>query len=61
MEPEVVSDAVLYLASDEARFITGTDLRLDAGMPSNLRASRSTSASVCGSSNMARTRPEFGP
>jgi (+)-trans-carveol dehydrogenase len=32
MEPEAVSHAVLYLASDEARYITGTDLRIDAGM-----------------------------
>ena len=32
MEPEAVSHAVLYLASDEAKYVTGTDLRIDAGM-----------------------------
>ena len=26
-----VSNAVLYLASDEARFVTGTELKIDAG------------------------------
>ncbi|MEU4413117.1 mycofactocin-coupled SDR family oxidoreductase [Nocardia salmonicida] len=31
VEPEDISDAVLFLASDESRFITGTQLRVDAG------------------------------
>lgn len=31
VEPEDVSNAVLFLASDEARYITGTDLKVDAG------------------------------
>lgn len=31
VEPEDISNAVLWLASDEARFITGTQLRVDAG------------------------------
>jgi SDR family mycofactocin-dependent oxidoreductase len=31
VEPDDVSSAVVYLASDEARFVTGTDLRVDAG------------------------------
>ncbi|WP_174184169.1 mycofactocin-coupled SDR family oxidoreductase [Nocardia barduliensis] len=31
VEPEDISDAVLFLASDEARYITGTQLRVDAG------------------------------
>jgi len=31
VEPDDVSSAVIYLASDEARFVTGTDLRVDAG------------------------------
>ena len=31
MQPDDVSDAVLWLASDEARWITGTALEVDAG------------------------------
>ncbi len=31
VEPRDVSNAVLFLASDEGRYITGTDLRVDAG------------------------------
>jgi NAD(P)-dependent dehydrogenase (short-subunit alcohol dehydrogenase family) len=31
VEPRDISDAVLFLASDEARYITGTQLRVDAG------------------------------
>ncbi|MBV9315498.1 MAG: mycofactocin-coupled SDR family oxidoreductase [Pseudonocardia sp.] len=31
VEPEDVSHAVLYLASDESRFVTGMQLRIDAG------------------------------
>jgi SDR family mycofactocin-dependent oxidoreductase len=31
VEPEDISNAVLWLASDEARFVTGTQLRVDAG------------------------------
>ncbi|MEV4235473.1 MULTISPECIES: mycofactocin-coupled SDR family oxidoreductase [unclassified Nocardia] len=31
VEPEEISNAVLFLASDESRFITGTQLRVDAG------------------------------
>jgi SDR family mycofactocin-dependent oxidoreductase len=31
LEPQVISDAVLFLASDEAAFITGTMLPVDAG------------------------------
>ncbi len=31
IEPEDVSNAVLFLASDEARYVTGTELRIDAG------------------------------
>jgi NAD(P)-dependent dehydrogenase (short-subunit alcohol dehydrogenase family) len=31
VEPIDVSHAVLYLASDEARYVTGTELRVDAG------------------------------
>ncbi|WP_405137834.1 mycofactocin-coupled SDR family oxidoreductase [Nocardia sp. NBC_01388] len=31
VEPEDISNAVLFLASDESRFITGTQLRVDAG------------------------------
>jgi (+)-trans-carveol dehydrogenase len=34
IEPEVVSSAMLYLASDEAKFITGVALPVDAGMTS---------------------------
>lgn len=32
LEPEDVSNAVLFLASDEARYITGTTLAVDAGV-----------------------------
>jgi (+)-trans-carveol dehydrogenase/(-)-trans-carveol dehydrogenase len=32
VEPRDISDAVLFLASDEARFITGTSLPVDAGL-----------------------------
>jgi SDR family mycofactocin-dependent oxidoreductase len=32
IEPEDVAEAVLYLASDRARFVTGTQLVLDAGL-----------------------------
>jgi SDR family mycofactocin-dependent oxidoreductase len=31
VEPEDVSNAVLFLASDEARYVTGTELKVDAG------------------------------
>ncbi|GAB2658714.1 mycofactocin-coupled SDR family oxidoreductase [Nocardia goodfellowii] len=31
VEPGDITDAVLFLASDESRFITGTQLRVDAG------------------------------
>lgn len=31
IEPEDISNAVLWLASDEARFVTGMQLRVDAG------------------------------
>ncbi|WP_077085851.1 mycofactocin-coupled SDR family oxidoreductase [Mycobacterium rhizamassiliense] len=31
VEPEDISNAVLWLASDEARFVTGLQLRVDAG------------------------------
>jgi len=31
-EPEDVGYAVLYLASDESRFVTGTELRIDGGI-----------------------------
>jgi SDR family mycofactocin-dependent oxidoreductase len=31
VEPDDISNAVIYLASDESRFVTGTDLRVDAG------------------------------
>jgi NAD(P)-dependent dehydrogenase (short-subunit alcohol dehydrogenase family) len=32
IEPEDVAAAVLYLASDQARYMTGTSLVLDAGL-----------------------------
>jgi SDR family mycofactocin-dependent oxidoreductase len=31
VEPVDISNAVLYLASDEARYVTGTELKVDAG------------------------------
>ena len=31
VEPVDISNAVLYLASDEARYVTGLQLRVDAG------------------------------
>ncbi len=31
VEPEDISNAVLWLASDEARYVTGMQLRVDAG------------------------------
>ncbi|MEL6789291.1 MAG: SDR family oxidoreductase [Pseudomonadota bacterium] len=35
-EPEDVGYAVIYLASDESRFVTGTELRIDGGMTAGL-------------------------
>ena len=32
MEPRDISNAVLFLASDEARYITGVTLPVDAGV-----------------------------
>jgi len=32
VEPEDVSAAILYLVSDDGRFVTGTQLAVDAGM-----------------------------
>ncbi len=32
IEPEDVAGAVLYLASDQARYVTGAQLVLDAGL-----------------------------
>jgi NAD(P)-dependent dehydrogenase (short-subunit alcohol dehydrogenase family) len=31
MPPSDISNAVLYLASDEARYVTGAELLVDAG------------------------------
>jgi NAD(P)-dependent dehydrogenase (short-subunit alcohol dehydrogenase family) len=31
VEPIDISNAVLFLASDEARYVTGTELKVDAG------------------------------
>jgi NAD(P)-dependent dehydrogenase (short-subunit alcohol dehydrogenase family) len=31
VEPLDISNAVLFLASDEARYVTGTELKIDAG------------------------------
>jgi len=30
-EPEEIAHAILYLASDDSRFVTGSDLVIDAG------------------------------
>jgi NAD(P)-dependent dehydrogenase (short-subunit alcohol dehydrogenase family) len=32
IEPEDVANAVLYLASDKARYVTGAPLVIDAGL-----------------------------
>ena len=32
LEPRDISEAVLFLASDEARYITGQQLRVDGGV-----------------------------
>jgi NAD(P)-dependent dehydrogenase (short-subunit alcohol dehydrogenase family) len=32
VEPEDVSTAILYLVSDDGRFVTGTQFAVDAGM-----------------------------
>jgi NAD(P)-dependent dehydrogenase (short-subunit alcohol dehydrogenase family) len=32
VEPVDISNAVLFLASDEARYVTGTELKVDAGL-----------------------------
>ena len=32
VEPQDVTSAVLFLASDESRFITGTELKVDLGI-----------------------------
>ena len=31
-EPQDIADCVLYLASDESKYVTGTELTVDAGM-----------------------------
>ena len=31
VDPVDISNAVLFLASDEARYVTGTELKIDAG------------------------------
>jgi len=49
IEPEDVSEAVLYLVSDAARYVTGTDLRVDAGtciQPPGMPPSTYASASI---------------
>ncbi|GAB7188314.1 SDR family mycofactocin-dependent oxidoreductase [Kitasatospora sp. Ki12] len=38
LEPADVSHAIVYLASEESRFVTGTQLRVDAGMINKLAA-----------------------
>ncbi|GAB92658.1 mycofactocin-coupled SDR family oxidoreductase [Gordonia rhizosphera] len=35
VEPVDVSNAVVYLLSDEARYVTGTEIRVDAGITAN--------------------------
>jgi NAD(P)-dependent dehydrogenase (short-subunit alcohol dehydrogenase family) len=32
IEPEDVAEAILYLASDRARFVTGSQFVIDAGL-----------------------------
>jgi NAD(P)-dependent dehydrogenase (short-subunit alcohol dehydrogenase family) len=32
VEPVDISNAILFLASDEARYVTGTELKVDAGL-----------------------------
>jgi NAD(P)-dependent dehydrogenase (short-subunit alcohol dehydrogenase family) len=32
MEPQDISNAMLWLASDDARYVTGATLTVDAGM-----------------------------
>ena len=32
VDPIDISNAVLYLASDESRYVTGTELKIDAGV-----------------------------
>ena len=35
VEPEDVSNAILYLVSDDGRYVTGTQFAVDAGMVAN--------------------------
>jgi SDR family mycofactocin-dependent oxidoreductase len=56
VEPDDISSAIIYLASDEARFVTGTELPVDAGNTARL-PSASTGpgvASVGGTEARAR-------